>query len=267
MKRNAFYIYGLMATGSLLISACSSNSSNSSEPDNENTGQTQNISLVPAQSDAQLEAYLKQGLIDGTAQVSLEDDQLDGTTEETGSPDQAAGDVAQSDTLFSETNLQMQGVDEADKVKFDGEFIYVTENNITPCNFCEEATPLNEPSPVNETPVPPEEISIYQTTDTPAVTTKVSTITMDNANRHIDGLYLFSHGDSSDDSKDLAVITSEGPYVWSYWNNYSFWSDQLTQLSIYNVNDPVTPTKSWSIDIEGTLIAVSYTHLTLPTKA
>ena len=272
MKHNALYICGLLTACSLLITACGSSDNDTSTTTGTPSGQlgqTENIALVPSQSDAELERYLKQGIrtggledsttvdpITGAPVIDTDGDASDAATQEV---NLMTGGASQSDPLFSQTNVQIQGVDEADSVKFDGKYLYVSANNtffyhlgiteltIASTIMVDSATDGFAPPPEKQASA---EIRILETSDAPAKATEIATITMDSNDTYITGMYLYEN----DINKDLALITNKGGYSWSYWNTYAAWDNQHTQLTLYNVNNPASPTKDWSIDIEGALI-------------
>jgi inhibitor of cysteine peptidase len=108
---------------------------------------------------------------------------------------------------YSTTNVQVAGVDEADIVKTDGEYVYVIANNTV---YILKANP-------------PENATI------------ISKITFEN-NTYLAGLFI-----SSDGSK-LAVIGSKYSFPpWSYYYRYCYIIDGKTFINVYDISNKTNP--------------------------
>jgi inhibitor of cysteine peptidase len=152
----------------------------------------------------------------------------DAPTEDAPAPDGAgdSGETVEDD--YSETNVQEQGVDEADKVKNDGRYIYLTGE---------------------------QSVHIVDSDD-PSAMRAVSTI---EVNGHVDSLYLYNN---------LLVIiyiplNGEGHY-WDYAAGtgpidfgFCYWLPVNTETGVMlvDISDPSFPLKTNDIIIEGNLIS------------
>ncbi len=94
--------------------------------------------LADAFANAQGTGYYYGGMVKGEAMLE--------TATATAAP--AAADSARGTRQFSETNVQVQGVDEADIVKTDGNYIYLVANNKL---FIAKAYPAGEAKILSET--------------------------------------------------------------------------------------------------------------------
>lgn len=266
-KQNLLKVLCLFSSASALI-ACNSGSNNSDRsaeniPDDGSSSQS--VKLVPGQSAVHLENYLKGGLKHSTrgGQYAL-DDTAEGDTANA-APETALSGASNSDR-FSGTNTQVLGVDEADLVKYDGDYLFIASNEYayylaadatigntsiaddsgsTDIGFADE--PFFAPSPSAQA-----KIRILQTVqgDTPSAT-EVQSLTLDEKQGTIAGLYLQKN---TAGSTQLAVLSNNQSFAWESWLRYDYWGSSYTYLTLYDVSTPANSKVSWSIDIEGSLI-------------
>jgi uncharacterized secreted protein with C-terminal beta-propeller domain len=123
------------------------------------------------------------------------------------------GPISVDEVEFSTTNIQVAGVDEADIVKTDGEFIYLIANKTV---FILKA-------------YPPEEASI------------LSKITFD-ADEHPTGIFISSNGDK------LAVLGTK--YNQSFWQ-YPYFCDVKTFIKVYDVSNKANPVQTRNFMMSG----------------
>jgi len=85
------------------------------------------MSLTPltTNTDTTFEQHIKNGIYLRSVQNSY---YVDGLMESVAAPAQASADDAGSSQAFSQTNVQQQGVAEGDRIKYDGEHIFITNN-------------------------------------------------------------------------------------------------------------------------------------------
>ncbi|MCK5810432.1 MAG: beta-propeller domain-containing protein [Cocleimonas sp.] len=122
----------------------------------------------------------------------------------------------------SSTNTQEAGVDEADRLKKEGSYLYVAS--------------LTTPS-----------INVYSTQN--GTKNAVLTATVPIANKDssaISGLYLAN--------KKLVALSGNKDYFSQRWFDPSFWSDRTTELAIFDVNDGKLD-KDIHITFDGQLIS------------
>ncbi|HCS63160.1 MAG TPA: hypothetical protein DIW64_03205 [Cellvibrio sp.] len=160
---------------------------------------------------------------------------------------------------FSGTNVQIANVDEADSVKYDGKYIYLA----TPTEYTEAGAtaslkilatdPANASvSEVSDTPLDTEHwgsVSEMYLVDSTQGTTGVATI-----RRSWDFIAFADKvvNDVSADGKPLVVDeadTARNAMIWPYQ------MDNGIEITLFDVRTPTTPTKSWSMSIDGDLLS------------
>lgn len=173
-----------------------------------------------------------------------------------------AADEGSSTESFSRTNVQVQGVDEADHVKYDGEHIFL-------------ATPIDYSN--NE---PEQHLKIFATDAATAQADEVSDITL--ATDHwgdVSELYLVGNNDSTsglvtlrrswnfiafdttfdsnlDDSdaiepnKEIAVDVSVADEAFMPYH-----MQNGVEITLYDVRSPSNPDKAWTMTLDGNLLS------------
>lgn len=206
-----------------VITACS----NDSESDNGNN-QPPQLSLT-LQSSAPLgqptniaaDRYIKNGLyVIGTQGLV---DSNDGGTD---------GAVAHPTPEFSSTNTQVSGVDEADRIEYDGEYLYVA----------------NLPSWDSQSGIE-NSVSVFKR-DVDFALQSIANIPLES-DVEISGMYLHENS--------LGVITrvfgfyplEDALIVSSPWQN----PDNDTRIDIIDVSTPETPAKTHQVSVDGGLIS------------
>ena len=200
------------------VNSLDTDDDNDGIPDTEDTRPYSERALVPVGSAEVFESYVKNGLSEWAGlQSRTAVSQLSAPT---------AGDAlaVSSPESFSEINVQVAGVDEADLTRFDGSYFYTARDN---------------------------EISVLAANNTAPSTSLVNSITLSDSER-ITGLYLVQ-----DDAADtrLAMLASDYQYRWRAdeivpWN----WINGTTKLSLYNVEDPESAAEITTLNIQGYLI-------------
>lgn len=156
------------------------------------------------------------------------------------SPADGAAESDQSSTSTDDvtsTNLQEAGVDEADRVKRDGDFLYVltpVQNNVggPAIDVALETDRLSLPY------IPPNtaQIRVLSLDDEAADASLVSTVDIEGGAGHTDGLYLHSAGTD----KSLIITSSSMDSYWGFWyDSAQFHGQQSTiqKLDIKNLED------------------------------
>lgn len=160
---------------------------------------------------------------------------------------------------FSGTNVQVEGVDEADSVKYDGNYIYLA----TPTQFVEDqartslkifATNAQAPSvtQISETPLDTSHwgnvSELYLVNGPQGTTNSLATI------RRSWDFIAFAEkvvNDVSSDGKPLIVDEADNARSAMIW---PYQMDQGIEVSLYDVRSPATPAKTWSLSIDGDLL-------------
>lgn len=181
--------------------------------------------------------------------------------------------TSQSTSAISQTNLQEMGVDEADKIKMNGDILYALEQ----CNSTKNDYPVtilandtvsisnsavtSELMPVesdiwNPTPLPVSSntcLGVYRLSESPASSTRLQQIEITT------GDYL---GDASgqlildNNASQLIWLNSSIGYdIWTNWLSPYSWTSQSTQLQFFDLNQADAPSLSNIMTIEGGLVA------------
>ncbi|MFT5083415.1 MAG: putative secreted protein with C-terminal beta-propeller domain [Lentisphaeria bacterium] len=159
-------------------------------------------------------------------------------------PEAAAADAATSDN-FSETNTQVAGVDESDFIKYDGQFLYMT-NQFN--NWWEDDAAQNR-------------IRILETNPDTATIEEVGSVSISNDQwGNVGELYLV-HDETDNATKAMATIRSS----WTYYAtieprfddvmfaSWPYYGENQVQITSYDVTDPTTPSQNYSVEIDGFL--------------
>lgn len=178
-------------------------------------------------SDAAMEDYLKLGMSTGASDEFNRFVTLDFAV--AGTADSSAGaSVAQ----VSSTNIQELGVDEADIVKTDGEYLYALRN----CGFenCIATFRLDPETPAAE------EVGLYQ-----------PLTEINDLSSATDSMYLIQDSPSGDDM----IVTLSGFNSYVAWLDIWGWGSNEVELEFLNASDPTNLSLSERMVIDGTLIS------------
>ena len=173
---------------------------------------------MPVGSAAVFESYIKNGLsewagVQSATAVSMLDAPLASDAIAVSSPES-----------FSEINVQVAGVDEADLTRFDGRYFYTATDN---------------------------KVSVLAADNSAPSTSLINTIVLGDS-ASISGLYL-ADDDASD--KRLAMLANDYRYQWRPdevvpWH----WTNGTTRLSLYDVEQPESASEITTVNIEGYLV-------------
>ncbi len=159
---------------------------------------------------------------------------------------------------FSGTNVQVAGVDEADSVKYDGNYIYLA----TPADYSDG----NPKSSLKIFATDPANARVTEVSDTKLDTShwgNVSEIYLVNNNQSTTGLATVRRSldfiaftdkvvnDVSSDGKPLAVDAADKAINASIW---PYQMDNGIDITLYDVRTPAAPAKTWSLSIDGDLL-------------
>ena len=205
----------------VFLSACGSSTTTS---DNGNTGGSGSLVLKSAASDAALEAEIKASLLSSYA--TLNNNYHIFVTEAITSDVTAAATTSADSSASSSTNTQESGVDEADRLKTDGTYLYVSA--------------LDSP-----------EIKLYRAEAGAAPLVKTQSLdTLNNA--PLSGFYL------RDTEDQLVAVAGDGTNsypVWDMWFAPHYWQNRQTELFYLDISTPETPNQTAKLSIDGQLIS------------
>lgn len=164
-------------------------------------------------------------------------------------PPVSAADVP-ADMAFSKTNVQEEGVDEADGVKTDGRFLFVVAKP-PPVYYLAAEDEAPGGIPVAE---PRSRIRILELLRDPPRTRLIREMTLQEHEREVDALYLVTaRGNGRPDL--LVTLGGVSPTVWNFWSDLWYWNSGITEVGFYDVSDPRNPVLSNRIRLEGQLVA------------
>jgi uncharacterized secreted protein with C-terminal beta-propeller domain len=173
--------------------------------------------LLRFRSDAAMEAYLKSAMDSGSKQEPLQ----------SGMPVTAFDSVSGATSRSSTTNLQVEGVDEADTVKLVDDTLFMLAG-------CEAGACLNA----------------HRLDPASATSTALSSLTLDNAAQP-DGMYLVDDPDSG--SRSLVTLAGLNRF-WAWFSIWG-WSEGKTTLSFYDASQPADLTLQEQLKLDGALVA------------
>lgn len=233
------------------------------------------ISLSRFASNAQFERTLKDALIEfyfdggagtggGTTGVDTGGDgggSISAISESTPPTLADAATGADDGVSFTETNVQETGVDEADRVKTDGRYLYVLGDNpgvIQPLPIGPVIDlPLVGQSDLASSVVPgfvePNQtrFKVLELDPTAASATLLSDSSLQLAGSNVDGMYLNA---ANSDSVFLTASSHGGNY-WGYWGVPWFWGETRSAVHQLNVSDRLSPQLDRSLFFDGQLVS------------
>jgi len=220
MKLKLLNILILLLYISIFFTACSSDTNQ--DPFEPPVLQKPSFLLQPVGNSSALEVTLKQGLIASYGNENLQ--QLSNLQ-----PDIL--DLATA-TSFSTTNLQVDGVDENDRVKNDGDILYVLDN-------FQNKLKILDMFPENGSTVKLSELELNS-----------------NTNFVTDNMYLYK----SEAQKNL-ILLGKLNYVYAqqfsidFWPNPFPWRNNRFNVSKLNVNIPQAPQTGAELKIDGSIVS------------
>lgn len=185
------------------------------------------------------------------------------------------GDAAQSVTGFetrdfTTTNLQERGVDEADRVKFDGDTLYIASDGqaslpllfrpVVPIVTFAPSCAQNDVSdkvilePRDAPDVLPATIAVLRADEEAAAVEPLTEIAVEGI-VSLAGMYLLE-ADAPQRSDRLVVLGSgaQDAAYGSWWDPWS-WQGGSTRVRTYDVSDPARPEVAWDLEIDGALVS------------
>ncbi len=202
-------------------------------------------------SRAELENYLKKGLKNiGEREMILYGSPFAGG-EVTAAPNaDASGSGAKS--LFSATNIQEAGVDEADVIKTDGKYLYIAPEYAGYDYWLMGGIAADTSLPPGETAERESAVRIMEIAENPPSAKEVGKISLGDKN--VDGLYLLT--DRGENKADLLVTVSGNKNdIWGCWFAPWSWTEGKTEVMLYNVSNPASPQKITGLELDGHLIS------------
>jgi hypothetical protein len=202
-----------------------------------------------------LETYLKNGIQSAGSWESGRDDWIPVPDAEGGGFDAAppAPSPSPDTPVFSGTNLQEAGVDEADIVKTDGAHLYLL---VTP-DIAYPGFPEIAVEPALDILPPPVErpyLRILSLSENPPGSREVARISLDQFENTVESLYLLTNrGEGRPDL--LVTIGGSAADPWGDWFCPFCWQNGITEIGLFNVEDPARPAEISRVTLDGRLIS------------
>lgn len=200
------------------------------------------------QGSVQLEQYLKKGFINSYQPNSGETDAIYTLEVDTAADASTTGASTRSDV--STTNVQEAGVDEADQVKQNGEYLYAINPRY------KDPTAFYTDGPGGRFGGPG--VEIHKTHSNPVDSEHVGSYPLVNDSNNLQsvrGLYLLENqlvvmGNSYNGSQQPSTTNEHRSfYVPWHWQSYS------TSMQFLDLSDPQSPVQQMQIQIEGNLVS------------
>jgi uncharacterized secreted protein with C-terminal beta-propeller domain len=201
---------------------------------------TMSMALTPLKpvNATDFEQYLKNGVYLNSSQ---QDGVLENTASDTGTPTPATSDSSNEQGGFSSTITQEEGVDEGDRIKYDGEFMYIANFESRQFHILAQ-----------EAPIPQTSVRILQRDSQGDISELSKTLVNEEASS-INSLYL------NDDK--LAVLSD----IYTFYNDGNLNTSSITSdvffpmeesfnLSLLDVADQTAPAITVSYTMDGAII-------------
>lgn len=225
----------------LSLTACGGGSSGGGTQPDDPDSRLKLSALVPVTSGDDFEQFLRQGILSGYSPSSQNLETLLSSNE---ADDTAAVPDSNVESNYSGTYVLEANVDEADIVKYDGDYLFVAEQNTQVCCIVFEDASLQ-----NFDVVTPSIRVLTTAPDEPSATPINALTPTLPAGSRISGLYQ-----NDNVLVSLATSFSHGVYgdLWILPRN---WQQGMTNVSIFDISDIETASESWVASIEGTLVS------------
>jgi len=241
----------------LLVSACSDSASTPAGPDvlvdaDARFRGLQSIGDKELFASTIRDALLNQYRGGGVTLLSVDGAAVPEASADTDAGSTTAGSTtagASSSTAdFTGTNVQEVGVDEADRVKTDGEFLYVLS-----AESGGAVGPLVDLPALDSSPIGPprrSRIRILSLDDEAADASLVATVDI-GGGAYADGLYLHT----GNDFKSLIVTSSTLGGYWGYWYDSVQFHAQTSTIQKLDVKDPKAVSVSDTLTLDGQIVS------------
>lgn len=198
------------------------------------------MALTPLKSvDAKaFEQHLKNGVYLNSSQ---QDGALENTASDTGTPTPATSDSSNEQGSFSSTITQEEGVDEGDRIKYDGEFMYIANHEY-----------YQRQTFAQEAPIPQTSVRILQR-DLQGEISELSKTLVNKEASSINSLYL-NEDKLAVLSENYQVSIYSGPDTLSIASDAFFPMEQNFNLSLLDVADQTDPAITVSYTMDGAII-------------
>ncbi len=201
--------------------------------------------------------YLRNGIrlqVRGSDDGSVEEDEV--------AMPNAPEDAAGGGDSFSRTNVHVEGVDEADRLKYDGRYLYVAESPQYSYHHFAERAELDDAAGSDDSvpePSPVQALRIYETDPAQASATPVMRYELE---RETDSSMVLSqlYTLEQEGTTEAVVALSDSRYYYGGWGGGWMGMPELalqegrTRVELVDVQSPENPSVTWSLEVEGALL-------------
>ncbi len=227
----------------LLVSSCGDNESTDKTDRSELSHRLKRITDASA-----FESRYKQALVDYYNNNQF----VHGAyLESDGSPNSSQQGDSASGGRISATNLQEAGVDESDRIKSDGHYLYVlsASEHFYPADTGITNDASTEPKPDNGGES--NTLRVFELQTDLADATLLAEKKLDFGESLVaDGLYL-----TSEDRGNILTLLASSRLYYPYWYDSIGWSGSSSALSNVDLSDPARPVQSAGVVFDGQIIS------------
>ncbi len=173
--------------------------------------------------------------------------------------------AGKSESNVSTTNLQVSGVDEADRIKTDGQYLYVTQQSINDYRHrpmlailddSDEERPVTDPDVIKEKPKPerPAHIRILKFSDRSQSAKEISNIRL-GANEYVTGTYLLTERKDSLSDVLITIGQDQAPVFRDWFANPGVWQSGSTTINLVRIDNPAQPKVKTTLQFDGYLVS------------
>ncbi len=164
----------------------------------------------------------------------------------------------------SETNLQVGGVDEADRIKTDGQYLYITQKPVTylyqpqpePLPGIALDSPMTKPA-IEPNPGPEPEFShirVLKFSDDPQSAEEISKIKL-KKEEYVTGTYLLTERNDSQPDLLVTVGQYQEPIARDWFASPRVWQSGRTTINLVQIDNPAQPTVKTTLQFDGHLVS------------
>lgn len=237
LRTTSFLMLALAVLG---LTACGGSSSGGTQP-NDPDPRMKSSALIQVTSGDDFGQFLRQGIL---SSYSPSSQTLEALLSDNGADDWVAAPDSNAELDYSGTYVLEANVDEADIVKYNGDYLFIAEQNSPVCCTAFEDASLQDPDGVSPL------IRVLTTAPDEPSATQINTLkpTLPAGSR-ISGFY-------QKDDILVSLSTSFSPGVYGdLWMMPRYWQQGTTNVSLFDIGDIESASESWVASIEGNLVS------------
>ncbi len=162
-----------------------------------------------------------------------------------------APSASKSESKVSTTNLQVSGVDEADRIKTDGQYLYVTQQSVN--NYLYKPMPAILDDPGKALPETAH-IRVLEFSDNPQSAKEISKIRLET-NQYVTGTYLVTEREASQPDILVTIGQHQAPILRDWFASPGIWQSGSTTINVITIDNPIQPTVKTTLQFDGHLVS------------